>query len=924
VGHASYFLDDFAEAEKELGQFVSAAPHDALTEWALPYLADSELRLKKPEVALKHFQQALDAFPRGEMVEDARFGLARSFELLKKPAEAIHAYEEIAANRAGAHAAEAQLNLGSLQFDSGDYAAAAAAFEAFEQRFPESSQAPQAQLNLGFSLYQLHEYQKAIAPFEKAARVDRYAAEAALWKGLSLKAMADYAQAVAVLKAAYEKHRDQPIAEKLLYQWALCEDRRGSRDEARRLFLEVADRWPKGSLADESLHATCAASVDLLKLPEAEALISRFEREFPGNRLRYRQEILKGRILAARSDYAGAARIYQSVISTSGIESTTLQARYYLGYALQNLAQHAQAIEVTEPLAKQIPSDKTLADYAGVFVMRASSQLALARMAGAKGKPREASAERKSLCAAAVESSRRYRERAPKGPLVAQSLELAAIAETLNLNPAAAQADLEILRKNHPRSSELEKALFELGTIAFSWDDFERAERLFSELAAWPKESRLHSQALADLGWSLHRQKKNVEAAASFARLLAEHPGDELVPEAAFMHGRTLQDAGKLTEAQAAFADAAKRPGNANETYMAGLQSARLLGRMKKSAEADAAYDELFKRFPKRPDGDKVLDEWAGLHYSAENYARADEILRRLTAEYPSSDLADNARLSLAESAFLSGQLDEARRQFAALSISQAADEVVQQKALYQLMRIELEARHWEGLRKLCGDSLSRFPDGTYRYEFELHLAEADLNLGDFKAAQDRLVRLKSLKDKPGFKPGDWFPSVWVMLAETQWRLKAYDAVADTVAEFRAWDPQSPVLYQADEILGRSFKTQAKWVEARAAFERVLKDPHGKLSETAAKSQFLLADTYFWEKNYQTALKEYLKVDILYKFPELQAAALYQAGVCHEELNNWKEAAKTYDDILRRFPNDRNAETARKQVIAVRKRLSSG
>jgi tetratricopeptide (TPR) repeat protein len=202
-------------------------------------------------------------------------------------------------------------------------------------------------------------------------------------------------------------------------------------------------------------------------------------------------------------------------------------------------------------------------------------------------------------------------------------------------------------------------------------------------------------------------------------------------------------------------------------------------------------------------------------------------------------------------------------------------------------------------------------------------MAEADLNLGEFKAAQDRLIGLKSLKDEPGFKPGEWFASVWVMLAETQWRLKAYDEVAETVAAFRAWDAKSPVLYQADEILGRSFKSQAKWVEARAAFERVVKDPHGKLSETAAKSQFLLADTYFWEKDYPTALREYLKVDILYKFPELQAAALYQAGVCNEELQNWKEAAKTYDDLLRRFPNDKNAETARKRAIAVRKRLAS-
>ena len=253
-----------------------------------------------------------------------------------------------------------------------------------------------------------------------------------------------------------------------------------------------------------------------------------------------------------------------------------------------------------------------------------------------------------------------------------------------------------------------------MGTIAFSWDDFERAGRLFSELAGCPKESRLHSQALADLGWALHRQKKNVEAAASFSRLLAEHPDDDLVPEAAFMHGRTLQDAGKISEAHLRSRISPtrrSRPWLPNETYMAGLQSARLLGRMKKTTEADATYEELLKRFPKRPDGDKVLDEWAGLHYAAENYARADEILKRLTAEYPSSDLADNARLSLAESAFLAGQLDAARSQFAALSTSPSADGMVQQKALYQLMRLELEARHWEALRKLCGDSLARFPE---------------------------------------------------------------------------------------------------------------------------------------------------------------------------------------------------------------------
>src|SRR5262249_11181588 len=163
---------------------------------------------------------------------------------------------------------------------------------------------------------------------------------------------------------------------------------------------------------------------------------------------------------------------------------------------------------------------------------------------------------------------------------------------------------------------------------------------------------------------------------------------------------------------------------------------------------------------------------WAGLHYDAGNFARADEIFRRLSVDYPASDLADNALLSLAESAYLAGKLDDARAQFTALSKSPAADQTVQQKALFQMARIEVETGRWDALRKACDESLSRFPEGTYRHEIGLRRAEADLNLGDFKAAQERLLTLKGLKDDAAVGKADWFPQVWVMLAESQWRGK--------------------------------------------------------------------------------------------------------------------------------------------------------
>jgi cellulose synthase operon protein C len=159
-----------------------------------------------------------------------------------------------------------------------------------------------------------------------------------------------------------------------------------------------------------------------------------------------------------------------------------------------------------------------------------------------------------------------------------------------------------------------------------------------------------------------------------------------------------------------------------------------------------------------------------------------------------------------------------------------------------------------------------------------------------------------------------------VVLAESLFRLKQYDDLEKTVAEFREWDPKSPFLYQADEVLGRGLKNQAKFPEAREVFDRVVRDDAGRRTETAAKAQFHIAETYHHEKKYAEAVAEYLKVDILYKFPEWQALALYHAGLCHESLSHWKQATKVYEDLLRDYPKDPRAPMARERLEVVRKK----
>ena len=113
-----------------------------------------------------------------------------------------------------------------------------------------------------------------------------------------------------------------------------------------------------------------------------------------------------------------------------------------------------------------------------------------------------------------------------------------------------------------------------------------------------------------------------------------------------------------------------------------------------------------------------------------------------------------------------------------------------------------------------------------------------------------------------------------------------------------------PVRYQIQEIMGRAHKNQAQFADAIVAFDSVTKDEFGEKTQTAAKCQFLIGETLLLQKKYKPALEAYLKVYLLYQFPQWQAPALYQAGQCDEALEQWQKALTSYEDLLRGLPRE--------------------
>jgi TolA-binding protein len=151
--------------------------------------------------------------------------------------------------------------------------------------------------------------------------------------------------------------------------------------------------------------------------------------------------------------------------------------------------------------------------------------------------------------------------------------------------------------------------------------------------------------------------------------------------------------------------------------------------------------------------------------------------------------------------------------------------------------------------------------------------------------------------------------------------LKRWADVVASADAYRADAPKDPQLADVEYARGRALQGLARFDDARAAFQAVIDARKG--GDLAALAQWSLGETYFHQKNYRQAIREFLKVDILYDAPTWQAAALFEAGKAYEQLDQWADAAEMYERLRDKFPKDPKAAEAKSLLEGVRKRLAS-
>ncbi|MFO0950685.1 MAG: tetratricopeptide repeat protein [Isosphaeraceae bacterium] len=911
VGETAYMLGDLAAARKAFETFTQNYPGHKHLDTAWPYLGDVCLRVGDLPPARKAYETSLSAHPEGRLADRARFGLGRTQALMGDPAAALQTFTTLAEKGGRDWADRAWFQIGQIHEQTKDYEKALSAYAKVESASPQSPLVPESRLHRAEALTKLDKREDAekllTALVEEAP--SNLAAQAAFALGTSRLESNRAAEALPALDEATKRFEKTPMAAALAFRSAEAAMKLGKPDDARARYLKAASADPKDPWADDAMLRAARLALDQRDPADAARLADVFVTRFPTSPLKADARLVAARAqLASNQPKEAIATLSASLAEDKPGPSTAEAQRYYLGLAYRADGQSAKAAEVLDALAKT-PAGPIVAD---AQFMLGQGHIEAKRFAEA------------------IPALEKYLESKPDGDVADYALAHLVMAR-LELNePEPAAKALEQLASRFPKSKTLAPTRVRLAEAMLTKKKYDEAAEQFSKAAEAPEvDPAVAARARLGLGWARLDGGKPAEAAEAFAAFLAASPDDPLAPEASLAQGRGLEAAKQVDPALQAYEQTAAKYPNTEPALLAALARARLLVEAKRPGDAASAYEQFTKDHPDykpkdaaAPGLDAVLADWGWALVDAGKSSEADAVFGRLLKDFPESPFAADARFNLAESANQSKNLDEVVKLLGPLVAegSKASPRLVQ-SALYRLGRTQAEKKDWANAARTLDRLLTEFPDNTFRREARLLRAEVALESGETAQAETALDALKTGPGEPSDPPG-FAAAVKRRRIESLLALKKWKEVIEAADSFKKESPDDPKLAEVEFARARALQQMARFDEARAAYQTVI--DARKAGDLVARSQFMIGETYFHQKDYHEAILQLLRVDILYDAPTWQAAALLEVGKAHEQLSQWADAAETYKRLREKFPDDPNAAEAKGRLETVQKRLDAG
>ncbi len=900
-GEAEYLAGEYGRAKGELDRFLADYPTDPLNTYARAYLGDIAMRRGEAAAAVEHFRNGVSDFPDGAMAEDCRFMLARSLERLDRTAEAETHYRAAAKKPDSRWADDARFHLGALQLARGQHAEAVETFAHFEAELATSPWRSNARLGRGKALVKSGRVDVAGPVFESLVSDPMVGVRAQYWLGRVQVMQRDFAAAAKTLQAAAEAAPDHELILDIRLEAADSLRNLGQTSAAYAQYDRVIDAAEEGDprLA-LAMHGKVRAALQADDHRTLDRQATTFAERFSAERLSRPQlagdvRRMRAQSLLKRGQYDDAVKLLRSAAANGVARGSNLIDRYLLAQAFGAMERYPDALTALKPVlahAKgRLKADADFTHGSLLFSMR--------RYAEAIG-PLEA-----------------YLATSPGAdPDVNTRGRLAICYLRIGQLEKAKQQYLDLLAR-HPRHRLLADVTEQLAEAAYQTGESQWAGELFGRMATDGHSPEHKQRGLCGLGWAQRAAGDLEAAAATFDRLLKRNPPPATAAEAAMVRGRILEQLQQPDAALAMYDLVDKRCAQTERHAEALLAAARLNDRLGRDGEAVAFYQRVADEHPRLPDLDAVLYQWAWSLEELGQTAESSKLLERLRSEHPCSTYRADATFRLAQRAYaakdyaLAGKLTA---EVVGLTSAATADEStarLAEHALFLSGQIAVVEEAWPRVEDVYATFAKQFPESPSRLVAEYWVAEAAFRRDDHATAAERFDQLAAqAKDRREI----WLAMIPLRRAQLLWRSKQYDEAQTAAAAIEADFPDFAQQYEADYLLGRCLVRRAEFTVAREAFEKVIRSPAGRETETAAMARWMIGETYFHQRQYAEALREYHRVESLYGYPTWQAAALLQAGKCRDLLGQPDEADKLYTQVVDRHPKTRFAAEAQQRL----------
>jgi TolA-binding protein len=434
---------------------------------------------------------------------------------------------------------------------------------------------------------------------------------------------------------------------------------------------------------------------------------------------------------------------------------------------------------------------------------------------------------------------------------------------------------------------------------------------LFSELATDGNPPQLVAKGLSGAGWCHLQTGENQAANDAFAKFLESFPNDPRAPEAALARCQVLEREGLDDSAAQAYRQAIKKYAQSKQLPEMLLAAAKLFDRLQRPDDAAPLYQRLVADFPNSSDADAALYSWGWSLRDLGRGADADKVFQLLYENYPKSRFWADSTYRLAERASQQSNPEAADALLNQL-VSTDCPAPVLQHALYLQGQIAIDAQQWSAAEKPLSRLVREFPQGSLTLAAEFWLAENAYRSGDYVLSSQRF---EALAPRITDHTEAWTGIVPLRRAQILAQRKRWTEARVMAESIASEFPQFAQQYEADFLVGRCLAAEGDYDGARAAYEKVIHSAAGGKTEMAAMAQWMIGESYFSQNDFATALRDYLRVEVVYSYPRWQAAALLQAAKCYQQLGQQQEAAELYAKVLQTYPQTEFVAEASQRLI---------